>query len=317
MVKIDMLFREIVKKLNISILEKIEENVDKLKFFNFKYMGKTYQFIRRSRDELFLFTLDTNNGEDEMVIDILSPSKIFPLVKGWNDNFPIALEIGDFEYLCNYDERNASGIIVSPHHQNQSGLIDELKKNSDRIHYMIGKLHGRKLFFFREGINENLVIIYERTDKFYNEIDDVEKVQEIFNTLDDKSDFLQVIYLEFYTEEEIKRDLDEKRRYWLSNIKNNLNSIKRIYIEHTDSVFLFEREKDGQLYVLIYGKNMKSAESHIEYDESIMIDILTKVMGKLPLDVSITIDYRDPKDNKKTVDRNEENNNESLTFLQV
>ena len=174
-----------------------------------------------------------------------------------------------------------------------------------------------KLFFFREGINENLVIIYERTDKFYNEIDDVEKVQEIFNTLDDKSDFLQVSYLEFYTEEEIKRDLDEKRRYWLSNIKNNLNSIKRIYIEHTDNVFLFEREKDGQLYVLIYGKNMKSAESHIEYYESIMIDILTKIMGKLPLDVAITIEYRDSKDNKKTVDRNEENNNESLTFLQV
>lgn len=314
MVKIDMWFREIVKKLNISILEKIEKNVDGLRFFNFKYMGKNYRFIRRINDELFVFTLDVGNTEGEMVIDIIHPSKIFPLVKEWNDKFPFALEIGNFEYFCDYHGANISEINISPHQQDQVMLIDKLKKNSDRIHYMIGKLHGRRLIFFREGINDNLVIMYERSDKSYNEIDDDEKVQEIFNTLDDKSDFLQVSYLEFYTEEEIKRDLDEKRRYWLSKIKNNLNSIKRIYIEHTDNVFFFERGKDGQSYVLICGENMRSAESQIEHDEGIMINLLTKVMWNIPLDATITIKYRD---SKETIDRNEENNNEKSNVLRV
>lgn len=314
MVKINMWFREIVKKLNISILEKIEKNVDGLRFFNFKYMGKAYRFIRRINDELFVFTLDIGNTEGEMVIDIIHPSKIFPLVKEWNDKFPFALEIGNFEYFCDYHGANTSEITISPHQQDQVMIIDKLKKNSDRIHYMIGKLHGRRLIFFREGIHDDLVIMYERSDKSYNEIDDAEKVQEIFNTLDDKSEFLQVSYLEFYTEEEIKRDLDEKRRYWLSKIKNNLNSIKRIYIEHTDNVFLFDREKDGQSYVLLCGENMRSAESHIEHDEGIMIDLLTKMMENIPLDATITIKYRDP---KETIDMNEENNNEKSNVLWV
>lgn len=309
-----MLFRDFIKKANISILEKIEKNIDGLRFFNFKYMGKTYRFKRRNDDEIFVFTLDVGNTEGEMVIDIIHPSKIFPLVKEWNDKFPFALEIGNFEYFCNYDGANKSEIIISPQQQDQVMVIDKLKKNSDRIHFMIGKLHGRRLVFFREGINENLIIAYERNDNSYKEINDIEEVQDFFNIMKNRSDFVQVSYLEFYTEEEIKRDLDEKRRYWLSKIKNNLNSIKRIYIEHTDNVFLFDREKDGQSYVLLCGENMQSAESHIEHDESIMIDLLTKVMRNLPLDATITIKYRDP---KETIDMNEENNNEKYNVLWV
>lgn len=312
--KFDMLFRDFIKRANISILEKIEKNIDGLRFFNFKYMGKTYRFKRRNDDEIFVFTLDVGNTEGEMVIDILHPSKIFPLVKEWNDKFPFALEIGNFEYFCDYDGANKSEIIISPHQQDQMMVIDKLKKNSDRIHFMIGKLHGRRLVFFREGINENLIIMHERNDNSYKEINDIEEVQDFFNIMKNRSDFVQVSYLEFYTEEEIKRDLDEKRRYWLSKIKNNLNSIKRIYIEHTDNVFFFEREKDGQSYVLLYGENMRSAESHIEHDEGIMIDLLTKVMRNLPLDATITIKYRD---SKETIDMNEENNNEKSNVLWV
>lgn len=285
--KFDMLFRDFIKKSNISILEKIEKNVDGLRFFNFKYMGKTYQFIRRNDDEPFVFTLDVSNTEGKMVIDIIHPSKIFPLVKEWNDKFPFALEIGNFEYFCNYDRANKSEIIISPHQQDQVMVIDKLKKNSDRIHFMIGKLHGRRLVFFREGINENLIIAYERNDNSYNEINDIEEVQDFFNTMKNRSDFVQVSYFEFYTEEDIKRDLNKKRRYCFSNIKDNLNSIKRIYIEHTDNVFLFNREKDTLSYILVYGESFQSATSRIEYDVNIMIGILSDIIESIPIDTAI------------------------------
>lgn len=59
---------------------------------------------------------------------------------------------------------------------------------------------------------------------------------------------------------------------------------------------------------------MRSAESQIEHDEGIMINLLTKVMRNLPLDATITIKYRD---SKETIDINEENNNEKSNILWV
>ncbi len=79
-----------------------------------------------------------------------------------------------------------TGIIVSPHHQNQTRLMSDLKNHSDHLHYLIGRFHGRRIFIFRERFNEELVIVWERNDKFYDAITGVEKVQDFFNNLEDK-----------------------------------------------------------------------------------------------------------------------------------